>query len=231
MAGASSLLTNRIFGVVLDAAKVAVAAWGAIWIEPWTAETFPTLGEPVHFLISAVIAALVLEIVLQLIFGWPRIKIAWSEKGSDVPMSEIQAKFRRTNATSQVFCLKLSTPPAGWLGYQVLRFYMLAGVQLQIRIDHAAIKPICETYSKRDEVPTVIADNSSHGVIVDLGRAPKRPGSWHYADVRWTDEGTPANDEFNVDYVFHHKNPIVKFLLNRLIWRSKNARHFRSVGT
>jgi hypothetical protein len=231
VAGAAPHLTNRISGVLGSAIKVAIAAWGTIAIEPWAEQTFPTLGKPLQFLIAAIIAAVTLEILLQVFFGWPRIRVAWSIKGEDAPISEVVARVRRSNKESQVFALKISTPLGGWIGYQLLRLYMLSGAQLQIRIERASIVPTCELSSKVGGVPTVVPDDRSNGFIVDLGKAPPRPGPWHWADVRWRDESTPVGDEFNIDYVIHHKNRLVKFFLNALIWRSKNASCFRVVGS
>lgn len=230
MAGASPLLTNRIFGVLANAVKIAVAAWGAVWIEPKVQEILPNAGEPIHYLLAAVLAASTLELLLQVILGWPRIRIAWAVKGEDAPISEVVARVRKSTANSQVFSIKVSTPPGGWLGYQLFRGYMRLGVKLQIRIERAPIIPTCEGTSKFNGLPTVAADDALNGFSLELGRAPRRPGPWHWADVRWRDEGTPTGDEFNIYYVFHHQNPFVKFLLNLLIWRSKNAHRFRVVG-
>lgn len=224
-------MTNRISGVLGNAIKVAIAAWGTIAIEPWAEQTFPLLGEPLQFLIAAIIAAVTLELLLQIFLGWPRISVAWSVKGEDAPISEVGARIRRSNKESQVFDLKISTPLGGWIGYQLLRFFALSRAQLQIRIERASIVPTCELSSKVAGVPTIVPDDQSNGFIVDLGKAPRRPGPWHWAEVRWRDESTPVGVEFNIDYVIHHKNHFVKFFLNALIWRSKNASCFRVVGS
>ena len=230
MAGAPPLLTNRIFGVFGNAIKVACAVWGALWVEPWVEQTFPNAATAVNYLVAAVGAAVVLEILLQIFLGWPRVKIMWTIKGEDAPISEIVARVRSRNQNSQVFSLRISTPSGGWLGYQLLRLYMLLGVKLQIRIERASIVPTCEASSKTSDVVTVTPDDDFNGFTVDLGKAPRRPSPWHWADVRWMNESTPTGDEYNIDYVFHHKNYILKFLLNTLIWNSTNARSFRVVG-
>ncbi|WP_285241506.1 hypothetical protein [Pseudarthrobacter sp. MEB009] len=210
--------------------KVAMAAWTTLSLEPWAEQTFPMFGEPVQFLFAAIISAITLELLLQIFLGWPRIKVVWSVKGEDAPISEVVARIRPGNAESQVYSLKVSAPSAGWLGYQILRLNALCGAQLQIRIDQASVVPTCEASSKTAGVPSVVPDDRSNGFTIDLGKAPRRPGPWHWAEVRWRDESTPVGDEFNIDYVFHHKNPFMKLYLNALIWRSKNASFFRVVG-
>jgi hypothetical protein len=230
VAGAAPHLTNRMSGVLGSAFKVAIAAWGTIAIEPWPEQTFPMLGKPLQFLIAAIIAAVTLELLLQVFLGWPRIRVVWSVKGEDAPISEVVARVRRSNKESQVFDLKISTPLGGWIGHQLLRFFTLSGAQLHIRIERASIVPTCELSSKVGGVPTIVPDDSSNGFIVELGKAPRIPGPWHWADVRWRDESTPVGDEFNIDYVIHHKNPFIRVVLNALIWRSKNASCFRVVG-
>lgn len=231
MAGASPHLTNKIPGILADALKVAIAASGAIAIDPWVEQTFPALGKPLQTLVAAIIAAAILEGLLQLLFGWPRINIAWSVEGEDAPILEVVARIRRNSKESQVFNLKISTPAGGWLGYQLLRWYTTSGAQLHIRIERASIVPTCEHSSKADGVPTVVPDDRSNGFIVDLGKAPRKPGHWHWAKVRWRDEATPVGDDFNIDYVIHHPSRFKMFFLNALIWRSKNASRFRVVGS
>ncbi|PJJ55317.1 hypothetical protein CLV54_3207 [Compostimonas suwonensis] len=90
--------------------------------------------------------------------------------------------------------------------------------------------PTCEASFKTAGVPTVAPDDATNGFIVDLGQVPRRPGPWHWADVRWRDESTPMDDEFNVEYVFNHVKPLSQFLLNLFIRRSTNVRKFRVIG-
>lgn len=154
----------------------------------------------------------------------------WAVKGEDAPISEVVARIRRNNSESQVFSLKISTPPGGWIGHWLLRFYTRCGAQLKICVEQASIVPTCELSSKIQGAPSVVPDDDSNGFIIELGRAPRRPGAWQWAEVRWRDESTPVGVEFNIDYVFQHRNRIIEFFLNALIWRSKNARCFRVVG-
>lgn len=224
-------MRSRIAGVLGDAMKVTIAAWSAIWIEPWVEQAFPAFGTPLHYFIAAAIAAVILECILQIVLGWPRIKITWSVKNEDVEIAEIVARMGKRNPSSQVFNLKISTPNGGWLGYQLLRAYMHLGLELHIRVDRALLVPTREDgVSKTDGLPTVLPHDASNGFVVDLGSAPRKPGPWHWADIRWRNEGTPTGDDFNIYYVFHHRNAAVKRLMNCLIWRSKNARKFRVVG-
>lgn len=159
MAGAPPLLKNRFIGVLLDAVKVAVAAWAAIYVEPGVSKLLPTIGEPLQYLIAAFIAAAVLEALLQIVLGWPRIEVEWTDKTEDVPISGIVARIRPANQESQPFALTVSTPSGGWLGYQVLRLWMRLGVRLQIRVESALVVPTCEYPSKRGGVPTVMPDD------------------------------------------------------------------------
>lgn len=221
-------MNSRFLGVLADAAKVAVAAWAAISGEPWVEKILPEAGEPLRYLIAAIIAAVVLELLLQLVFGWPRIVIEWADKGESVPISEVVARVRSVNSESQPFTLKVSVPRGGLIGSLLLRWWTRRA-RLQIRIDGALVVPTCEYPSKRASVPTVAADDESNGFVVDLGPVPRRSGLWHHATVRWRDESTPEGD-FNIDYVFDHDKRFVGFLLNHLIWRTKNAKQFRVVG-
>lgn len=227
-------MTNKVLGVLGDALKIAVAAWATLWIEPRTEEAFPALPEPVHYLIAAVVAAVLLELLLQILFGWPHIKVEWSDKLESAPISEVRAKIRRSTSESQPFHLEVSVPSRGWIGHQLLRLYSRAEVTLHIQIEQARIVPTCENSSRvgssPNRQPAVTSDDALNGFAVRLGRTPHRPGLWHYADVRWRDESTPRGPAFRIVYLIHHESPFVKFLLNILIWRSTNAQLFRVVG-
>lgn len=223
-------MNNRIFGVLGDALKVAGAAWGVLWLEPWTDQAFSNLDKGWRFLISAFIAAIFVELVWQLVLGWPRMEVHWAARGEDVALTEIRAKASKRKPDTQAFHLRISAPSKGWLGHQILRLWMCFGVTLQIRIEQASVVPSVEDSHKVDTRPTTVPDNESKGFGIELGRAPRRPGHWHWADVRWRDESSPPGVSFNVDYVLHHENAFVKFLLCTFVWRSAKARTFQVVG-
>lgn len=229
MAGASSHLNNRFIGVLLSAVKVGIAAWAAIFVEPTVSEILPTVGAAAQYAVSALFTAFVLEVLLQLFFGWPTIAVTWIDKSEEVPISEVAARIRPGSSESQPFRLKVSVPPGGWLSRLVLVRAIRSGVKLGISIEQAAVVPTRENSYKLNGVLTVTPDDASKGFVVDLGRPPK-PGPWHWADVRWRDESTPRDDEFNIVCSFQHANPTTQFFLNTFIRRSTNARKFRVIG-
>ncbi|MFC0581129.1 hypothetical protein [Micrococcoides hystricis] len=221
-------MTSRFASVLFDAAKVAFAAWNVLWIEPWV-DQFQSIGMPWSVLIAALIAAIALEIVVQLLFGWPTILIEWSVKDEGAPLNELQARVRLSNPESQVFLLKISAARRGWLGHKVLRLVVDEQTELKISIERASIVPICELSSKVNDLIAIKSNDEFNGFKVLLGKPPSRPALWHWAEVRWKDEQTPKGEEFNVEYSFYNKNRLRNWLL-KLIWRSANARHFRIVG-
>lgn len=224
-------MKHRALPVLWEAAKVAVVVWVVLAIEPAVADIFPKLDVGWRYLISATATALVLEIVLQVFLGWPRIVVQWSVKAEPTPISSIVARVNKRNRNSQVFVVRVSTPPSGWLGYLILKGWMRLGVTLQIRIDRAAAAPTVDGASRENGIPSIRPDDASRGVVVDLGRPPRRPGEWHWADVRWKAEGEPDGVELNVDYVLHHPNSFLRLLLRIFVWRTTNVRHFQLVGT
>ncbi|NQX28301.1 hypothetical protein HQQ81_13215 [Microbacteriaceae bacterium VKM Ac-2854] len=216
--------------MLLDAVKVAVAAWAAIYVEPKVSEILPTIGAPLQYLIAALLTAAVLEVTLQLLIGWPRIAVTWSVKGEDGPISEVIARIRPASNESQPFIVKVSVPNGGWLARLALRSAIRPGALLRIRIEQASVVPTTENSYKKNGVPTTIPNDETNGFIVDLGRPPG-PGPWHWAEVRWRDESTPRGDDFNILCTFQHPKPSKQFLLNLFIRRSMNARKFRVVGS
>ncbi|MEW1988180.1 hypothetical protein AB0365_08080 [Brevibacterium casei] len=220
---------NRFTSVLVDAVKVAIAAWAAIYVEPTVSEILPTVGAPLQYLIAALFTAVVLEVALQLFFGWPRIAVVWGVKGEEAPISEVLVRIRPGSSESQVFTLKISVPAGGWLGHLFLRSVIRPGARLVVGIEQASVVPTTENSFKTGGKPTVAPDDEANGFAVELGKTP-RPGPWHWADVRWRDESTPRDDEFNISYSFRHPKPFTQFLLNTTIRRSTNARKFRIVG-
>lgn len=234
MAGAAPLLTSRIFGVVAEASKVAVAAWATLWIEPWVEETIPSLPEPLSFFLAAVTAAIVLELIFQILFGWPEIRVQWTDDSESAPLSEVRAKIRGSTSDSQALKFEVQVASGGWLAHQLMRLYTRARLTLQIRVEHALIVPTCEHSSRTGIAPiralAVTADDTTNGFAVHLGNAPRRQGIWHFGTVRWRDESTPVGSEFRIDYIIHHRQLGVKILMNILIRRTANAHVFRVVG-
>lgn len=219
-------MTNRIASVLGEAAKVGAAVWVVLTVDPWVAENLPELNVGWRYTLSTIATVVLLEIVLQLILGWPRISIQWEAKGESAPISSIVARATRRNTNSQVFAIKVLIPPSGWVSYQALKLLMLPDVTLQIRIDRAGAVPTVEKSSLDGTAATVTPDSESHGVAVKLGRAPRRPGKWHWADVRWEVSNATAGVDMNVDCVLHHPKPAVRIILGVLVRRTTNVRHF-----
>lgn len=219
-----------MFGVLWDAAKVALAVWGVLAVEPFLEKDLPNLDEGWRYLISAIFAAIILEFLFQTVLGWPRIHVHWTVAAEDAPISEIVARVTKRKTDSQVFSLSISTPSGGWVGYQFLKFLMLLGVTLQIRIEQASLVPSVEKSRKVGERPTVTPDDESKGFSIDLGKVPRCPGQWHWAEVNWRDETSPRGVDFNVDYILHHENAVARIILFTFVRRTTNARTFRVVG-
>ena len=199
-------------------------------MDPWVEENLPKLDAGWRYLFSAVVTAAVLESVLQIALGWPTVVIHWEDKDEHVPISDIVARATKRRPDSQAFVLKISTPNGGWLGYQVMRAWMRLGVVLEIRIDRAAIVATVDGSSMTSNQPNVTPDDNSNGVVIELGRAPRRPGKWHWANVRWRVVDMSQGVKVNVDCVLHHQNAFVRFLLLIFVRRSTNVRHFQVVG-
>lgn len=226
MERAPPFVTNRLASVLGEAAKVGVAVWVVLTADPWVAQNLPALNAGWRYALSTIITVLLVEILLQLILGWPRISILWEAKGEAAPISSIVARATRRNPNSQVFVVKVSIPPSGWVSYQALRLLMLFDVTLQIRIDRAGVIPTVENASLNGTAATVTPDLGSHGVTVALGRVPRRPGKWHWGDVRWEVGNASVGVDMNVDCVLHHPWLPVRIILGMLVRRTTNVRHF-----
>lgn len=219
-------MTHRITSVLGEAAKVGVAVWIVLAVDPWVTKNLPELNAGWRYALSTIAAVVFMEILLQLILGWPRISIQWEAKGESAPISSIVARATKRNSNSQVFVVKILIPPSGWVSYQALKLLMLFDVTLQIRIDRSGAVPTVEKSSLDGTAATVTPDTGSHGVVVQLGKLPRRPGKWHWADVRWEVSNAAVGVDMNVDYVLHHSNRAVRTILGFLVRRPTNVRYF-----
>lgn len=224
-------MTDQFRGVLGDAIKIAAAAWATFWAEPWT-DRLTWLPEPLRFLLAAVVAALVLEVLLQIVGGWPKIRIEWRDPNDSVPLQEIRANFRKSTSSSQVFKVVISAPPGGWLGHQLLRLLMRADLTLLIQVQKASITPNRESSSddERGSGKAITPDDSLCGFRVRLGAAPQYSGPWHYGEVRWRAEVALPQDQFPINYLLHHEKKFIRFAMNLVIRRSSNVNYFRAAG-
>lgn len=202
----------------IEALKVAVVAWGVVAVDPWTSKYLPGWDPVWRYFVGALVAALVLEILLQIVLGRPGVQLHWEVKGDPItPTSQLVVKMSRTTLATQAVELRILSRDSGWVSYVLLRMVCHADVRLEVRLDQSSLRPVVERSSEPANVPSVVAVNASHGFVVDLGRAPRRSGQWHEADMRWESPHPLDNIEYNVDYVFTHDRLIVRLLL--LFWR------------
>jgi hypothetical protein len=228
MAGASARVSNRVTGVVFEAAKVGAVVWGVLAVDPWVQQTFPDLPTGWRYAISAVCQVLILEVVLQLAFGWPRIDLRWMAHGDATPLRALVLNASRRTKVAESIDLELQVPTTGWLGHQLLRASMRWGVILRIRADEAPIDPSVERSSQRDGAAAVRPSTTTHGVDIELGPAPIRPGSWHWAEIKWTVTDFP-DGEFNIEYqLYVPDKPGLTWLLH-LIRVQRSAQTIRVV--
>lgn len=214
--------------MLVEAAKVAVVATASFTIEPLFEQVFPYLNQVIRFFLCAAASALLLEFVLVVLFGWPRITIVWELK--DETVRALVARFSPRKPSSQPFNFKVEATNCGWLGYKLLRLLLGKDSELRVAIDRAQLFPICEQSSQTLGRPAVLSQESIGGFGVRLGELPELPGPWHYAIVRWENRGTPSGEEFNVRYKFENPSNVRRWILNRIVRRPNNASSFQQSG-
>lgn len=226
-------MNSKFSEILIESLKIAGATWIVVWADPWTAKTFPTFPVSLRYLLSAVIAALVIEILMQIIFGWPHIDIRWRDEAqkSEVEIREICAHIRPSNPNSQAFELNVSSKSNGFFGRFFLKQISKNGTKIHIKIVTASVVPTRETSSKIGGNPAVEELAEHGGFSILLGDPPRRPGEWHFAKVRWRNESTQFNIGFNVDYVLENSSCKAKNFLFKLVRISSNVDQFRIVGS
>lgn len=218
-------VTNRIGPVLQEAVVIAAGIWVVLAMDPWVERNLPNLDVGWRYALSAIAVAVIAQALIQLFFGWPRLTIHWELKGESAPISSIVARGTARRPDSQPFVVTVLIPPGGWIGSLAMKLITRCNVTLQIRIERAAVVPIVERSSMVGSKPTVVPDPNTNGFIVNLGKAPLRPGKWHWATVRWeTSQATPGA-EVNVDCVLHHENRAMRTLLG-LVQKKTNVNQF-----
>lgn len=221
--------------------KLAVAAWATVSLEPLLAVLFPDWWELARYLVSALVCALVIELVLVTLVGRPRIELLWNESGSTEPIDRISAVVSQRRPNVHMHTVKLNVSPSSLLGLAALRRWSRWGVGIDIVIERAPLRPFVDDSSlvdhytrgdsskaREDAVRAVVEIDEHHGFRITPGLAPKEAGSWRWADVTWELDGPLTEDDyFSVDYRWHHEKRVLRALSWVLVKRTSNVHSLR----
>lgn len=228
---------NRLVSVIWQTLKTAGTVWLVLFFEPWLEKVLPGVHEGWRYLVVALVGALVIEAGDRYIFGWPVIDVRWMEGKEYVETTTLVARISSDTKASQVFDVVVSTRQAGLLTYWLFRLFTKHGLNMQIKMERMDATPMVEDSTRERrrgsanqirKIPTVLPDAETCGFNITLGEAPERPGTWHWAAVRWEPDAMKEEIELNIDYVLLHKNPFVRFWA-KFIWKSKNVDKIRVV--
>jgi hypothetical protein len=206
-----------------EAGKAFVTAWAVVALDPWLGEQLPRVPELLRWGLSALVCAVLLEIVLVVAVGRPRLFIHWSVYGDPADIHQIVAKVSANHPESELFNFKLALSRRTWLGGWVLRGLLKGRTQLRVLLTQAELIPTVEGSSYEGEVPAVIADRRTKGVSTRLINPPKRPGEWRWAEVRWEATSFPESSTTNIDYELFHPSRRMRLLLKLCIGVSSNV--------
>lgn len=229
MERAKSEVKNRWGVIASESAKVAVLVWVVSFLDPFVEQVLPKLGLGFRYLLSALVSAFVLEVVLQLVFGWPKLTIRWVEQGEPVaPRRELIARMTLRKKVTGVVRLNVTASSDGWLGHFLLRVIVGGGSVLRVELNESSLRPFVDGSSERNDADTVVPNDGTHGFDVDLGPVPRRAGEWHWARVRWEADAIPDDVPFNIYLSLHHESRVRRLLMMFVI-KSSNVRLLRVI--
>lgn len=212
--------------MILDASKVALAAWATLKLDPYLEKNLPYFNKPMLFFFSAFTCAILLEFIYIFAIGRPKIKIIWRDD-KNIDLSGIKAKISRRSKETKLFKINVILPDQSYLGRLILNRLINDNVRLRIGIERAEVKPICDKSSNYLQVPAVVACDKSACFSIQLGKVLKSPGLWQWGEVRWKNTNALPNNEYTVDYWFTHDKKLAQFLLNHCIKISSETKTFK----
>lgn len=208
---------SRFLSTLVEAAKVGLVAWGVLAVDPLLETLLPTWPLLVRYLLGVLVGALVLEFVIAVFLGVPRVHVRWFVPGDPKPLSSIDITTTRRAKASGPFTVKVLIPPTGWLGRWSLRKLLVPELVLRIKVQTAPLRPFVDDSDEYNEFPTVLPNDETRGFDIDLGSALPRVGEWRWAEVRWDLTHVPENSEFTVEYEWHHPRTLIRGLIAALV--------------
>lgn len=225
-------MSGQIGALLRDSSKVALATWAVSGIEPHLEDCIPQTPEFMRVLIAAVIAGLILEFILQILIGYPRINIEWTERGDHNTLSELAARIRPSNRESQLFTLKVSVATGGWMSEKMIKWLLFRDLEAHIEVHGIMAESMVESSSRTslNGNSAVLPDSAGTGFKIALGNPPSSAGLWRWADVRWVDGGSLPGSEFGINYSFLHPNAKKALIANTLFSVRSKTKKFRISG-
>jgi hypothetical protein len=205
---------SRLAEGLVEAIKVGLVAWGVIALDPTLAEWFPDTPSLVRYLVAVLVGALLLELLIAVVLGVPRVHVQWFSPHDPQPLEKLDIESTRRMMTSGPLHLKVVIPPAGWIGRGLRRWLLGSRVQLRIKLPNAPLDPFVDDSSEdADAFPMVKPNDQTCGFDIGLSTSLPRAGDWVWADVRWKLTKIPAGGVFDVQYEWHHPNTAKKWLI------------------
>lgn len=219
---------SRFVATLVEAAKVGVLVWGALCVDDTVKTMFPTLPDGVRYFAAAMVGALVLELVIAIVLGVPRVQVQWFAGGDGEELQMIDIASTRRAMASGPYTVKVVIPYTGWLGRIALWAFVPRGSLMRIRVPNAPVKPFVENADEYDSLPTVTADDSSRGFVINLGSDRPRSGEWRWAEVRWQLTRLPEEPgKYNIDHVLDHPNLFRRLLIKLFIRKPRLVKKLR----
>lgn len=219
---------SRLTGTLVEAAKVGVLVWGVVAVDPTVAVTFPNWPDAVRYFVVAAVGALLLEGILAIVFGVPRIQVQWFAGGDGEELRDIDIATTRRAMASIPHTVKVSIPRTGWLGQFALWAFVPSGSVMRIRVPNAPVEPSVESSDDYDSFPTVAADDASRGFVIHLGSDRPRIGEWRWGEVRWKLTRLPEEPgKWNIDHVLDHPNWFRRVLIKVFIRKPRLVKKLR----
>lgn len=192
---------NLARGLILEGVKVGIAAWVTFWLGPIISEHLPDIWPLAVHLGTALVSAVLLEVIYLLVAGRPVLEVVWSIPGAAEPLSELKVVINEFVRESEVFRLEARLLRSSGLGHLVLAKALERGLRVEVSVPHAPLRVIADdsNFLAAGDEP-VVSSKRPCAIVMQL-RAPAVKKSWAVAKITFTSPKDAFDQHFELRHV------------------------------
>ena len=182
----------------VEVLKVALAAWGTLWLEPWVDGWFKAPPKFLTFAIAGLISATLLHVGFLLLFGNPRTQVVWKRVHDATPCTSIELRLPTPASQSELYQIEVSRPEFGWVGSFFARRWIKKGLVLRISAGQAPVYATIDNCSESPDGSALVTENDRAGVDFLMSDLPT--DLWRFAVFSYERRPGQSNTTPTVTY-------------------------------
>jgi hypothetical protein len=217
---AGSALVNVFKPAAIDAAKVAVAALGTVGIDPLLETWFPAAPKWSTFFASAIIAAVLLQVLISIVLGRNPVRVVWCTVADKTPLGNFQLVFQAAGESAERYVIKVERPPMGWLTRWFAGMLVDRGLVLTIQINDAPIyTQVAEGSRAQADDRRLVYEQPPTAVVCEMTQLLDE-GMWRFGEVVFKKRESQADLDCTVSYQWSTRKSAAK---NKKSWWAHRA--------